>query len=58
MVTAEVDLRQGGDVTDVQWELTQVVVGQVEAAETRKPGDKEMEEGNKMGVIKEHARIL
>lgn len=39
VVTAEVDLCQGGDVTNGQRELTKVVIGEVEAAETREPGE-------------------
>lgn len=40
VVTAEVHLHQGGDVTDGQGELAKVVVGQVEAPQTRKPGNR------------------
>ena len=39
VVTAEVDFSKGGDVADGQRELTKVVVGQVEAPQTRKPGN-------------------
>ena len=37
VVAAEVHLRQRADVTDGEGEVAQVVVGQVEAAQTREP---------------------
>ena len=37
VVTAEVDLGEGGDVTDGHGELTQLVIRQVEAPQTREP---------------------
>lgn len=40
VITAEVDLRQRGDVTDGWGELTEVIVGQVEAPQTRKSGNR------------------
>lgn len=45
VVTAEIDLCQGGDVTNGQRELTKVVIGEVEAAETREPGEEENRDG-------------
>ena len=38
VVTAEVDLSQRRDVADGQGEVTEVVVGQVEASQSRKSG--------------------
>lgn len=36
VVTAEVDFCQGGDITDGKRELTEMIVGQVEAPQTGK----------------------
>jgi len=55
VVTAEVDLCQGGDVTDGLRELIEMVVGQVEAPQTRKPGEENREDEELIG---EHGHIL
>lgn len=43
VVAAEVDFCERGNVADGQWELTEVVVGQVEAPQTGKSEEKRRE---------------
>lgn len=49
VVAAEVDFCKRGNVTDGQWELTEVVVGQVEAPQTGKSEEKRREKKGKEG---------